>query len=51
MGGGYELPENTRAFLIENTIYDNAVKKAITNIGYKFVSATAETYRKRRFFA
>lgn len=38
-------------FLVENAIDESAVQKAITDIGYTYVSATVEPYIKRRFFA
>ncbi len=37
-------------FLSENNIDDEALKKAITDTGYTFVSVSSEEYKKRGLF-
>ena len=37
-------------FLSENDIDEEALKKAITDTGYTFVSASSEEYKKRGLF-
>ena len=38
------------AFLSENDIDEEALKKAITDTGYTFVSVSSEDYKKRGLF-
>lgn len=37
-------------FISENSVDEDALKRAITDTGYTFVSATTEPYKKRGLF-